>query len=304
MGQWKIRSDWLEVSYHAEKYWRYAVDRESKLQQYRDREQDALVTKATAVTSLGSCFADHIRMYLKENGYNYVVTEPNESGSSANWGRVYNPISMCQIVDYCEDPAWRPKDRWWLDNKGRIHDPYRAIASYADLQSAEEDFQRHRVLARAVFASADVVILTYGLAEAWGSNLDGAVFQSRPVAFDKDKHRFRILEYPECLEAIESACAGIRRINPGSTILFTVSPVPLRATFRPDLSPVSANAYSKSVLLAAVMTASRRIENAHYFPSYEIVTECVIEPILPDGSVSPVAVDLVMSLFERRLVGE
>jgi hypothetical protein len=292
----------MDTSYHPDKYWRYAVDREAKLRQFTGLTQQPLVTKTSAVTSLGSCFADHIRMFLKDNGYNYVVTEPNESGSSANWGRVYNPISLRQIVDYCNNPDWRPQERWWVDAQERTLDPYRAIVPYPDARAAAEDFQRHRALAREVFAAAEVVILTYGLVEVWESALDGCVFQARPVAFDPARHRFRILEYPECLQAIEDACAGIRRINPRSTIILTVSPVPLRATFRPDVTPVTANAYSKAVLLAAVQTASRRGAGAHYFPSYEIVMECVDEPFRKDGDVTPATVELVMSLFERSFV--
>jgi hypothetical protein len=79
--------------------------------------------------------------------------------------------------------------------------------------------------------------------------------------------------------------------------------VPLRATFRHDVTPLTANAYSKAVLLAAVQRFCREASGTHYFPSYEIVTECVAEPFRPDGGVTSAAVDLVMSLFERHFVG-
>lgn len=268
---------------HTEKFWRYPIDREAKLRLYTEQTGQPLITKTSAVTSLGSCFADHIRMFLKDHKYNYVVAEPNDSGSSANWGRVYNPIALRQIIDYCNNPNWSPQERWWSDTQGQTLDPYRTIAPYANMQAAEEDFQRHRGLAREVLAAAEVVILTYGLAEVWESALDGSVFQTRPVAFDSALHRFRVLEYTECLQAIEDTCAGIRRINPRTIIILTVSPVPLRATFRPDVTPVTANAYSKAVLLAAVQTASRRVADVYYFPSYEIVTECVAEPFRAEG---------------------
>lgn len=292
----------MAVSYHPNNYWRYTIDREAKLHQITELTEQLLITKTSAITSLGSCFADHIRMFLKDRGYNYVATEPNESGSSANWGRIYNPISLQQIVDYCNSTDWHPQERWWVDSQGRTIDPYRAVTPYADIYTAEDDFQRHCGLARKVFATADVVILTYGLAEVWESALDGFVFQARPVAFDIARHCFRVLEYPECLQAIKAACTGIRCISPQSTIILTVSPVPLRATFRPDVTPVTANAYSKAVLLAAVQTASQHMANVYYFPSYEIVTECVNEPFRMDGSVEASAVDLVMSLFEQRFV--
>lgn len=294
----------MKVSHHPDKYWRYSIDKKEKLFQITEETKHPLVTKTTKVTSLGSCFADHIRMFLKDGGYNYVVTEPNDQGSSANWGRVYNPVTFQQIIDYCNDSTWCPNDRWWFDSQGQTLDPYRAISAYEDTVTAENDFQKHRVLAREVFAKSDVVMITYGLAEVWESIIDNYVFHSRPTSFDSTKHRFRVLEYPECLQAIESACAGIRLINPHSTIIMTVSPVPLRATFRSDVPPVTANAYSKAVLLASVQTAVQKIANAFYFPSYEIVTECVDEPFRLDISIPSAVVNLVMQLFERRFVSQ
>jgi GSCFA family len=292
----------MDILYHPNNYWRYSVDQKAKLNQIAEHTKQPLITKTSAITSLGSCFADHIRMFLKDKDYNYVITEPNESGSSANWGRIYNPISLRQIIDYCNNSDWHPQERWWVDPQGRTLDPYRAVAPYADVQTAEEDFQRHLSLARKVFVAADVVILTYGLVEVWESALDGSVFQVRPVSFDLSRHRFSLLEYPECLQAIKSACAGIHCINPRAVIILTVSPVPLRATFRPDVTPGVANTYSKAVLLASVQTASRQLTNVHYFPSYEIVTECVGKPFREDGSVTPTAVEVVMDLFERSFV--
>lgn len=292
----------MDAAHHPEKFWRCVIDRPAKLEQLRARAARPLVGRDTPITSLGSCFADHIRMHLKDRGFNYVLTEPNDAGASANWGRVYNPLAMRQVFDYCTNPTWAPTERWWRDDQGKIHDPYRAVPAYPDEAAAAHDFARHQALARQVFEAAEVVVLTYGLVEVWESALDGTVFQSRPIGFDPSRHRFRTLDYPECLAAIEAACAGVRRINSRTDLILTVSPVPLRATFRPDVAPVTANAYSKAVLLAAVQTACARTPGAHYFPSYEVVTECVAEPFGPDGGIPSHVVGLVMDLFERSFV--
>lgn len=282
------------------RYWRYPTGKDKRLHQFLAISGRYPITQSTPVTSLGSCFADEIRMRLKDQGYRYVVTEANGEGASANWGRIYNPISMRQLIDYCEQPDWRPAERWWHDPRQGVVDPYRAVATYRDEASAELDFQQHRLKAREALETAEVVVLTYGLVEVWESVRDGAVFQGRPVAFDPAQHRFRVLEYPECLAAIESACAGLRRLHPGVAIILTVSPVPLRATFRPEVTAVSANCYSKAVLVAAVQTAALRSPDTHYFPSYEIVTECAEKPFRADGGVETAAVSLVMEVFERQ----
>jgi GSCFA family len=294
----------MNVKNHPNKYWRYSIDRQSKLSQISEFTQHRLITKNSVITSLGSCFADHIRIFLKDQGYNYIITEPNQSGASANWGRIYNPISMCQIIDYCQNAEWNPQERWWSNQLGQIIDPYREISPYANIHAAEEDFERHRLLARKVLTSADVVILTYGLVEVWRSAIDKFVFQSRPIAFEPAKHCFSVLEYEECFQAMQTACQNIHSINPQVTIILTVSPVPLRATFRPDVTPVTANLYSKSVLLAAVQSISQQLTNVCYFPSYEIVMECVENPFSDKGTVKSATIDLVMSLFEKQFVNK
>jgi hypothetical protein len=223
-------------------------------------------------------------------------------GGSANWGRLYNPLSLRQILDYCEDSAWRPRERWWIDTQGRTCDPFRAVSAYDTEEIAEADFSRHQVLARNAFEAADIVILTYGLAEVWESRLDGSVFSSRPIAFEPSRHGFRLLDYVECIGAIEATCRSIHHINPRAEIILTVSPVPLRATFRSEVNPVTANVYSKAVLLAAVQTASQRIDHTTYFPSYDIVMECLDDPVDSRGQVTTRAVSMVMDVFERQMV--
>jgi hypothetical protein len=283
-----------------QQYWHYPKDRESRIQLFSAQEPKRLISRRTPVISLGSCFADHIRLRLKDRGFNYIITEPNDSGASANWGRVYNPISMRQVLDYCENRQWRPAERWWRDAHGRVVDPYRAVPPYPDESAAESDFQWHQEKACEAVASAEVVILTYGLVEIWESLLDNVVFQVRPIAYETHRHRFRVLEYPECLAAIEATCSGIRRLNPAAAIILTVSPVPLRATFRPDVTAVTANCYSKAVLIAAAQTAADRMPYVHYFPSYEIVNDCADVAFRLDGGIDSKTVDLVMNLFEKQ----
>ena len=287
------------VQHHPDRYYRYPTEWQARLRALSECSHPPLFDCSTGVISLGSCFADRIRLFLKDSGFRYVTTETNESGHSANWGRIYNPISMRQVVDYCEDASWRPRERWWKTADGEVVDPYRAVEPYASEEAAETDFAHHRLCARAAFAAADLAILTYGLAEFWESD-DGAVFHSRPVAFDAARHRFRVLEFPECLEAVEATCQGIHRINPQTILVLTVSPVPLRATFRCDVDPISANSYGKSVLVAALQTASRRLSGTYYFPSYEIVREGLEAPFRSDGAISEQSVNTVISVFEKQ----
>jgi hypothetical protein len=85
-------------------------------------------------------------------------------------------------------------------------------------------------------------------------------------------------------------------------IIFTLSPVPLKATFRP-VSCVTANAVSKAILRAAldeVLRDNDTDDNLFYWPSYEIVTTAFGAPWEADNRhVRREHLDMIMGLFEE-----
>ena len=62
----------------------------------------------------------------------------------------------------------------------------------------------------------------------------------------------------------------LRRVNPKSEVILTVSPVPLFAT-AVDRHVLVSTTYSKSVLRVAGELLTASFEGVHYFPAYEIV---------------------------------
>jgi hypothetical protein len=63
----------------------------------------------------------------------------------------------------------------------------------------------------------------------------------------------------------------VRSVNPTAPIVLTLSPVPLKATFR-DISCMSADCVSKSTLRVALdRVTSLGLEDVYYWPSFEIV---------------------------------
>ena len=137
---------------------------------------------------------------------------------------------------------------------------------------------------------------------------------------------------------VSSIVALVRRHNPRAHIVFTLSPVPLNATFR-GVSCVTANAVSKSILRVAVDELLR--EEGHgiisalpappaaaaappaaaggeaaiavegggggaagrlfYWPAYEMIKEAFVEPYLDDGRhVKPAVVQQVLALFGKH----
>jgi hypothetical protein len=90
---------------------------------------------------------------------------------------------------------------------------------------------------------------------------------------------------------------------PGARILFTVSPVPLAATFRP-VSCLTANSVSKAILRAALDEFHRnhwdRVNrDLFYFPSYEVICHLFPDSFDEDNRHPKMAiVEFIMKLFE------
>jgi hypothetical protein len=86
----------------------------------------ALIDRKTKIGSAGSCFAIEIKKHLREQGYNYVETEPNEF-ASANWGMHYNALAFLQTVEWAFGLRERPSVAFPSSDSGehKFWDPFR-----------------------------------------------------------------------------------------------------------------------------------------------------------------------------------
>jgi hypothetical protein len=244
------------------------------------RETGLKITKSTPIASLGSCFAREIKRRLLQRDYNYLTEEthhPAAIHASAAWERVYNTFCMRQIFEYTFED-WQPDLRWWITPQSqKIQDPYRRVILYDSLETAEIDFEQHRLHSRRALQGAEVLILTLGLTEIWQDREDGSVISlpSGPYVNeggDMDRYEFRVSRYGENLANLERIQSIMARHNPACKLLVTISPVNLWATFRRDLDVISASCNSKSTLRAAADEFVGRHENVFYFPAFEMAT--------------------------------
>ena len=143
-----------------------------------------------------------------------------------------------------------------------------------------------------------------GLSEVWYNRDTGNVYwRGIPrLEFDPKRHGFRVTTVEENRENLERIYSIIRAKRPGATIILTLSPVPLVATFRP-VSCITANVVSKAVLRVAVdelMRENGTDPELHYWPSYEIVKEYCREPYDDDNRhVKPEIVSRIMDAFAK-----
>jgi hypothetical protein len=157
---------------------------------------------------------------------------------------------------------------------------------------------------RRIFDETDVFILTFGLSEVWYDEPTGNVFwRTIPKdAYDPARHKFRVSTVEENRDNLRAIYRLIRAHRPDAKIIFTLSPIPLIATFR-DVACLTANSVSKSVLRVAIDEVVREVRDEgalFYWPSYELVTDVFAQPFKPDrrhpeGEV----LDYIMTLFEH-----
>jgi len=282
-----------------------------------------MIGPATRVASAGSCFAQHIARSLREAGLCYHVTETGDHYAvaeatarqygtfSARYGNLYTPKQLIQLMDRAYG-KFVPVEPWWdIPGKGWA-DPFRPTVEplgFASIKDAEDDRTRHLAAVRSLFETLDVFIYTLGLTEAWRSKQDGAVFPVVPGAvagtFDDAKYEFVNYTTLELVQDLDAFQLRLAAVNPGAAVIYTVSPVPLVASYARDHVAVASSA-SKSALRAAAQEITSRVPRSYYFPSYEIITGPWTRGryFAEDArSVTDEGVAHVMQTFRRHFVG-
>ncbi|QNM82772.1 GSCFA domain-containing protein [Sphingomonas sabuli] len=246
------------------------------------------ITRDHYITAFGSCFAAEVTKFLVRNKYNVFGKDLSLNAHVIRSGEgIVNTAALRQQFDWAVGD-YRPQEQVWQDADG------------SDVEVSEEI----RDNTRDIFHRTDVFIFTLGLSEVWYDKITGEVFwRAIPnQKFDPERHGFRVMGVAENRENITAVYHMIRAIRPDAQIIFTLSPVPLAATFRP-ISCITANAVSKASLRMAIDELMREFEGdprLHYFPSYEIVTA-----FLPDAfgvdlrHPRPEAVDFIMRTFQQ-----
>lgn len=249
------------------------------------------ITPESRVATAGSCFAQHIARHLQQAGFHYFVAEEahpilphavrkahHYGVFSARYGNIYTARQLRQLMERAYG-RFVPAEPAWVEADGAVLDPFRPSVQPGGFVSEEEmeaDRQQHLACVRRMFETCEVFIFTLGLTECWVSKEDGAAFPLCPGVeggqFDPDRYAFHNQTAEEVTADMAAFLERLQEINPGASVVLTVSPVPLMATAEPGAHVLEATTYSKSVLRVAAETLRQRYAHVHYFPSYEIIT--------------------------------
>lgn len=256
------------------------------------------ITREDRVATAGSCFAQRVAQALRESGYRYYVIDEPAAGTprevsaarqfgtfSARYGNLYYARQFVQLFDRVHG-TFVPGLKVWARDDGRLVDPFRptvepeGFSTEAEVEAARE---AHFADVRELFRTLDVFVLTLGLTEGFRHRADGAALPLAPGvaggSYDPDAYDYVNASVAEVTADLRAFLERLWSVNPTARVIFTVSPVPMIATYE-DRHILVSNSYTKSVLRVAAgeAVAGANDPRAVYFPAYDLVTNNITAP--------------------------
>jgi hypothetical protein len=279
------------------------------------------ISKSDAVSTIGSCFAQHISRELESLDFNvqYFETASKKEDSlnqesykifSARYGNVYTVRQALELFMRATSKT-ESINYTWKSKKGRYLDPYRPNAIPNGFPSEEDLFLDRKIHMNAVMnmiINSNVIIFTLGLTEAWKEKTLGHTLPLAPGVvggdYDEGSYEFENFSYESIKNDLEKIVDLLISYNPSLKFIFTVSPVSLKATYE-NKNVLLATELSKSRLRLAIDSVISQRSYCEYFPSYEIITT----PWAGNAfymndrrEVNQNGVATVMSLFRRSMI--
>lgn len=251
---------------------------------------EPLIDRNTRIVAFGSCFAENITQYLAQRKFSVLNSKDGEHNNTyvVRFGEgMVNSFVIRQQFEWALESKI-PGEELWHGYDGSAF-------------GYDEDV---RLATKQVLDHADVFIITLGLSEIWYDEPTGGVFW-RAVPKDKydpSRHKFRVSSVAENKDNIKEIYRLIQKHRPSARVIFTLSPIPLVATFR-AISCITANWVSKSIMRAAIDEAYREIDapqTLFYWPSYEIAMDVFADRWVDDRRhVKKAILYFIMTVFER-----
>ena len=253
------------------------------------KPSEPFIDKEKKIIAFGSCFAQHVSEYLYKKKYSTFVKKVGIDTHIIRYGE-----GMANTFTVLEQLLWVFENKNIEENTW-YYSPDNEVRKDKNVREQTLNFLKQ----------TDVLIITVGLSEIWYNKINNQVFWKAIPAnkFDEKKHGFRLSTVEENTKNLEKIYFLINKHLPKAKVVFTLSPIPLMATFRPQ-SCITANSISKSILRVALdnlMTKNSDRNNLYYFPSYEITKEFFIDPFKEDNThLKEEFIMKIMEIFEKN----
>ncbi len=247
------------------------------------------IDKNKKIIAFGSCFASSVSEYLLVKNYSVFNKKYGLNSHIIRYGEgMANTFTVLEQLLWAFDNKDIEKNTWYFSPNNFAR---------KDSETREETLK--------LLNQIDIFIITVGLSEVWYNKENNQVFwKAIPISeFDEKKHGFKLSTVDENTRNLEDICQIIRKNLPSAKIIFTLSPIPLMATFR-NQSCITANSVSKSILRVAldnVLTKYKEDNQIYYFPSYEITKDYLVDPFKDDNRhMKDENVSFIMKIFEKN----
>lgn len=292
-------------------FWRSGVASISLGQdKFNKSHQIDLSVENPRISSVGSCFAQHVGKWLNNEGYSFNQSAlATDQTSSFAFGNLYTPRCLLQWFDIIDkNKQFDAGCAIYVENN-RYYDLLRPSVN-PDGFDTEDNLVEARILAATemyqTIVNTDLLIFTLGLTECW-EDLNHVFYPSCPGVisgkFNDEQYKFHNFTYDEICSDLKRLESCLTSINPNIKVILTVSPVPLTATMT-NKHILVANQHSKSLLRTAASFMTDNYTNFEYFPSYELITVPTAQDFRFEAnlrSVTPEAVNYVMEHFRSVL---
>lgn len=219
-------------------------------------KHQGLITHASTVVMLGSCFTDNIGKRLNGDMFDAVINPT---------GTLYNPLSVANAIDrLISGKPYKESDLFSHLGLWRSFDHHSSFASAGKEKTLEaiNDSLQSGVEA---LARASVLVVTWGSAIAYRHLSTGKIVAN---CHKLPAHDFEVeqLSVGEIAERWALTLKRLLSINPDIKIIYTVSPIRHRSY------GMAGNTHSKAKLIEAAHLFADG-SNSIYFPSYEIMMD-------------------------------
>lgn len=256
------------------------------------------ITTDDKIISFGSCFATEMGKELEKGGYN-ILNNP--------FGVLFNPVSIANSIHrLLSEESFAPEEVIERDPLYGKNSGLTAPKSYASFSHhgsfaapSPEEFlakaNKSLLESGRYLREASVVIVTFGTSWVFrhiGSDIIVSNCHKVP-AYEFRRERLEIEDIVDLYTPLLSNPA----LGVDKRWIFTVSPI------RHLKDGLHGNQISKSILLLAIEKMCASFDNAHYFPSYEIVLDELRDySYFASDTVhpSPEAINIVWERFRER----
>jgi len=210
------------------------------------KQSKKIINSRTNFFSMGSCFARHVAKNLLDAGY------------KCNHLEIAEHINTTFANKYFVE---------WLREKD-----YESNVTKRFKELLPEGWSRENLLLS--LKQCDVFILTLGVAPAFFDRETGEYILPKPSELNNrvlaDKYEFKNTSVIENLENVRYLIDFVRVLSPECSVVVTVSPIPLMASFNYK-SCVVADCLSKSTMriVAEELVQHSKYKDIYYWPSFE-----------------------------------